>query len=57
MQVTNRIRLFQIWINLTYYKYGIQFVSLFILDMMIITGVDLAYRTEKIRDSLLLCGS
>jgi len=53
MQVTNRIQLFQTRIYLTYWKYSIQFVSLFILDMMIIIGVDLAYRTEKIMDGLL----
>jgi hypothetical protein len=48
MQVTNRIRLFQTRIYLTYQKYSIQFVSLFILDMIIIIGVNLAYRTEKL---------
>jgi hypothetical protein len=57
MLVTDRIRLFQIRISLTYYKYGIQFVSPFILNMIIKTSVDSAWRTEKVLDSLLLCGS
>jgi uncharacterized membrane protein len=57
MKVTNRIPLFQTRMYLTYWKSSIQFVILFILDMMIIIGVDLAWRTEKIMDSLLLCGS
>ena len=51
MQLTDRIPLFQTRMYLTYQKYSIQFVSLFILDMMIINGVDLAWRTEKIMDS------
>jgi hypothetical protein len=42
MQVTDRIPLFQTRMYLTYWKYSIQFVSLFILNMIIITGVDSA---------------
>ena len=49
MQLTNRIRLFQTRKYLTYYKCSRQFVSPFILNMIIISGVDLAFfRTSKI---------